>query len=82
VLAYPGVGIAVIGPAASVDHRALLAAIRKREDMTAVVEAMPPQWTDVDAWGNPPRALRLMRALKTSFDPRGLCNPGRYVAGL
>jgi len=82
VLAYPGVGIAVIRPAASVDHRALLAAIRKREDMTAVVEAMPPQWTDVDAWGNPPRALRLMRALKTSFDPRGLCNPGRYVAGL
>jgi glycolate oxidase FAD binding subunit len=83
VLAYPGVGIAVIRPAASVDHRALLAAIRKREDMTAVVEAMPPQWAaDVDAWGNPPRALRLMRALKTSFDPRGLCNPGRYVAGL
>jgi glycolate oxidase FAD binding subunit len=80
---YPGVGIAVIRPAESVDHGALLAVVRKREDMTAVVEAMPPQWAaDVDAWGNPPRALRLMRALKTSFDPRGLCNPGRYVGGL
>jgi len=46
---YPGVGIAVIRTAESVDHGVLLAVVRKREDMTAVVEAMPPQWAaDVD----------------------------------
>jgi glycolate oxidase FAD binding subunit len=82
VSAYPGAGSAVIRPAASVDHHALLQTLRKREDFAAVVEAMPAGWRDIDAWGNPPRALRLMRALKTSFDPRGLCNPGRYVGGL
>jgi glycolate oxidase FAD binding subunit len=79
---YPGVGTAYVRPSTAVDHRRLLEAVRKREEMTAVVEAMPRAWHGVDAWGNPPRALRVMRALKTSFDPRGLCNPGRYVAGL
>jgi glycolate oxidase FAD binding subunit len=29
-----------------------------------------------------PRALDVMRALKRSFDPRSILNPGRYVAGL
>lgn len=80
--AYPGVGAAYLRPSAAVDYRRLLEAVREREEMTAVVEAMPADWHGVDAWGNPPRALRVMRTLKTSFDPRGLCNPGRYVAGL
>jgi FAD/FMN-containing dehydrogenase len=36
----------------------------------------------VDAWGEPPPAWRIMRALKHNFDPQGLCNPGRFVGGL
>jgi glycolate oxidase FAD binding subunit len=37
-----------------------------------------------DVWMPPPagRVLELMRALKQSFDPKGILNPGRYVAGL
>jgi glycolate oxidase FAD binding subunit len=37
-----------------------------------------------DVWTPLPdqRALDVMRALKQSFDPRSILNPGRYVAGL
>jgi glycolate oxidase FAD binding subunit len=40
--------------------------------------------TGRDVWMPPPepRALDVMRALKQSFDPRSILNPGRYVAGL
>ena len=47
------------------------------------VTAMPDSARDtVDAWGPPPAAFPLMQALKERFDPRGLCNPGRFVGGL
>jgi FAD/FMN-containing dehydrogenase len=37
-----------------------------------------------DVWAPVPagRALDVMRDLKRSFDPLGLLNPGRFVAGL
>jgi FAD/FMN-containing dehydrogenase len=48
-----------------------------------VVHAMPDDARGVvDAWGTPPASFPLMRTLKTRFDPRGLCNPGRFVGGL
>lgn len=48
-----------------------------------VIEAMPDEArATTDAWGPPPSSLRLMRALKEAFDPRGLCNAGRFVGGL
>jgi len=36
----------------------------------------------VDAWGAPGDGLDMMRRLKAEFDPRGLCNPGRFVGGI
>jgi len=37
----------------------------------------------LDPWGPVPApALAVMRAIKTEFDPRGILNPGRFVAGL
>lgn len=36
----------------------------------------------LDVWGDPGPSLRLMRALKQQFDPRGTLNPGRYVGGI
>ena len=35
-----------------------------------------------DVWGAPPAALPLMRKIKQQFDPDGLLNPGRFIAGL
>ncbi|MDQ7844762.1 MAG: FAD-binding oxidoreductase [Armatimonadota bacterium] len=37
---------------------------------------------DLDIWGPPPPALAIMREIKQRFDPRGLLNPGRFVAFL
>jgi glycolate oxidase FAD binding subunit len=48
-----------------------------------VFHAMPARARDrIDAWGPPPPSFPLMRALKANFDPKGLCNPGRFVGGL
>jgi glycolate oxidase FAD binding subunit len=35
-----------------------------------------------DVWGPAPATLALMRGIKHQFDPKGLLNPGRFVAGL
>ncbi len=37
---------------------------------------------DVWAPGPPPRTLEIMRAIKQVFDPVGILNPGRFVAGI
>jgi glycolate oxidase FAD binding subunit len=36
----------------------------------------------LDAWGKPGGAFDVMRRLKADFDPRGLCNPGRFLGGI
>ncbi len=48
-----------------------------------VIDAMP-DWArgKVDSWGAPPPSFALMRSMKASFDPHGLCNAGRFVGGL
>jgi glycolate oxidase FAD binding subunit len=47
------------------------------------MHAMPGRMrARLDAWGPPPPAFGLMRALKAQFDPHGLCNPGRFIGGL
>jgi glycolate oxidase FAD binding subunit len=51
---------------------------------SVVVNAMPaPARESVETWGEPPAsAFAIMRRLKTNFDPKGLCNAGRFVGGL
>ena len=47
----------------------------------AVLVAAPPVVKQtLDVWGPPPQALALMQELKRQFDPRGVLNPGRFVA--
>jgi glycolate dehydrogenase FAD-binding subunit len=36
----------------------------------------------VDTWGKPRDGFGVMQRLKAEFDPRGLCNPGRFLGGL
>jgi glycolate oxidase FAD binding subunit len=78
-IGYPtfGVTLASAGDDASLDA---LAAARG----TAIVfRAMPLSARGrIDAWGEPPPSFPIMRALKMNFDPKGLCNPGRFVGGL
>jgi glycolate oxidase FAD binding subunit len=36
----------------------------------------------IDVWGTPPTTFSLMRKIKQQFDPSGLLNPGRFLAGI
>ena len=36
----------------------------------------------LDVWGPPPATFSLMREIKHRFDPHGLLNPGRFLAGI
>ena len=36
----------------------------------------------LDAWGKPGGAFDVMQRLKAEFDPRALCNPGRFLGGI
>jgi glycolate oxidase FAD binding subunit len=78
-IGYPTFGVTLASAAGDVSIDAL-AATRAN---AIVFHAMPPQARGrIDAWGEPPPSFPLMRALKTNFDPKGLCNPGRFVGGL
>ena len=59
----------------------------RREAMAAegslVLQDAPPILkARVDAWGKPGDGFDVMRRLKAEFDPRGLCNPGRFLGGI
>lgn len=46
----------------------------------AVVEEAPAAMAPaLDIWGPPPEGLELMRQLRTTWDPAGILNAGRYV---
>jgi glycolate oxidase FAD binding subunit len=59
----------------------------RRESETAegslVLQAAPAALkAHLDAWGKPGGAFDVMRRLKADFDPRSLCNPGRFLGGI
>ncbi len=80
-LALPRAGI-VFG---RVETRALaeVAAFAERAGATFALECAPgAEPAGCDAFGAPPPALALMRALKARFDPARVLSPGRFVAGI
>jgi glycolate oxidase FAD binding subunit len=80
---YPLLGSAFI--AADVLDAATVTRWRAQLDGGSVVVAAMPfdARAQLDAWGEPPAsALAIMRRLKTQFDPKGLCNAGRFIGGI
>lgn len=79
LLALPRAGIVF----ARVETRALasVAAFAERAGATFALERAPgAEPAACDAFGAPPPALALMRALKARFDPARVLSPGRFVA--
>ena len=69
---YPTLGVTLGGADDDAPVDGLIAA----RGTSTVFRAMPLRARGrVDAWGEAPSSLPLMRALKTNFDPKGLCNP-------
>jgi glycolate oxidase FAD binding subunit len=85
---YPVVGAAFVGGEvadATQTLRVLQAARTWAESVggTLVTSEAPPDIRSAfDAWGTPPPAFALMRALKERFDPQRRLNPGGFVGGL
>jgi glycolate oxidase FAD binding subunit len=76
---YPTLGVTLLSAADGAPMENVIAA----RGSAIVFRAMPQRIRGrIDAWGEPPPSFPLMRALKTNFDPKGLCNPGRFVGGL
>ena len=76
---YPTLGVTL----ASAEDGAPVDDLIAGRGAAVVFRAMPQRARGrVDAWGEPPPSFPLMRALKANFDPKGLCNPGRFVGGL
>jgi glycolate oxidase FAD binding subunit len=76
---YPTLGVTL----ASGGEDAVLDELIAARGGAIVFRAMPQRFRGrVDAWGEPPPSLPLMRALKANFDPKNLCNPGRFVGGI
>lgn len=80
---YPLLGTAFIG-APALDAGTIARWRAALDGGSVVVHAMPPEFrATVDTWGPPPvAAFAIMRRLKEQFDPKGLCNAGRFVGGL
>jgi glycolate oxidase FAD binding subunit len=78
-IGYPTLGI-VMG---SADEHPAIEAFALARDATTVFRAMPQRVRDrIGTWGSPPPSFPLMRALKSNFDPKLRCNPGRFIGGL
>ncbi len=81
-LAYPSLGVIYFN-CPSLERAQTLRATFESLGGTLVVQDMPAEWRGkIDAWGMPPPAFKLMRALKERFDPGYRLNPGRFVGGL
>ena len=79
-ITYPGLGI--VYAFSDGDAKPILEAAH-RSDADILLEALPLEARrEVDVFGGPGAALPIARALKQSFDPLGILNPGRFQGRL
>ncbi|MDQ4081819.1 MAG: FAD-binding oxidoreductase [Actinomycetota bacterium] len=82
-----GIGVAYIRlpPGEPADLAAAVEELRRElaPARAVVLDAAAEVRERVDAWGERDEGLlRLSRAVKERFDPRGVCNPGVFVGGI
>jgi len=92
VLAHAGSGVVracyLLGPDAppaetlAGSFEELRCEAQRAEGSLVLHEAPRDLKAHADAWGKPGGGFDLMRRLKAEFDPRNLCNPGRFLGGL
>ena len=92
VVAHAGSGLVwaafLLGPSAPPEEvlADALAGLRREaiavEGSLVLQDAPTTLKARVDAWGKPGDGFDVMRRLKAEFDPRGLCNPGRFLGGI
>jgi len=83
--AQPGLGVVFAHVVAEVDARPAddVAAQCRRSGWTAVTVSAPPGWHGFPAHlDGSHMPTRLIRAVKASFDPQGVLDPGRLPAGV
>jgi len=68
---------------ASVQRFSELASMARARGGHAVIFAAPSALKQgFEVWGESPPTISLMRDIKQQFDPKGLLNPGRFLAGI
>jgi glycolate oxidase FAD binding subunit len=86
VMAHLATGTIWIAAEAAALTPSMLTALRDlaagRSGNLLIARARRSLKAEGDVWHPLPRALEVMRALKQSFDPQNILNPGRFVAGL
>ncbi len=60
----------------------LIAKAREHRGHTIILAAPPHLKQAVDVRGPAPPSLSIMREIKRQFDPHGMLNPGRFMAGI
>jgi glycolate oxidase FAD binding subunit len=62
--------------------RALRTSMENRRGSLSILSCPSEVKSKMDVWGNAGDALPLMRSIKAQFDPKGILNPGRFIAGI
>lgn len=86
VVAHAANGVVRVAVGSVAQVRPLIELLRPRlaemGGSVVIRRAVPEVKQAVDVWGDVGQGIGLMRALKATFDPRGVFAPGRFVGGL